>query len=112
MRHAISATQAGARERAWTMSTRSAMMSRARRRALSSIATGFLEAAGKGIISPPAACNSLVSRPPSDATSARPPAVTSAAATSIVVRSAPPASMRGTICRIVRPVSGDRPPPP
>ncbi len=112
MRQAMSATQAGARERAWTISTCSAMMRRARRRALKSIESGFLAAAGNGVSTPPTACNSLVRRPPSDATSARAPAATSAAAISIVVRSAPPASMCGIICRTVRPESSARIPRP
>ena len=73
-RAAPSATQAGARERAWTSDTFSRWQMRASVRTLSSIENGFLVAAGKGIQMPPLACSSPTSRPPSVATSARAPA--------------------------------------
>ena len=79
---------------------------RASRRTLSAMASGFLLEAGNGTCRPPTACTSLASSPGSQATSARAPASTSAAATASVERSSPPAARGGTICRIVRPASG------
>ena len=70
-------------------------------RALASMRSGFLVAAGNGIISPPAAVTSGASRPGSASTSARPPARTTAAAISTADRSAPPVSRRGMICSMV-----------
>ena len=85
-------------------------ITRASFRTLSSIASGFFGRGGKRQLqrrrSP--ALRWRV-RPPSEATSARAPARTSAFATSSVVRSSPPASSRGTICKIVRPASGRSP---
>ena len=48
LRQAASATQAAARDRAWTRPTCSDSRTRARRRALSAMASGFLLEAGKG----------------------------------------------------------------
>jgi hypothetical protein len=96
-RAAPSATQAGARERAWTMATRSSRQSLASRRTLSIIESGFLVAAGNEAQTPPLACNSPTRRPPSVATSARAPTFAKPAAMSTAVRSAPPASSSGMI---------------
>ena len=71
------------------------------------MASGFLVLAGNGTQIPPLACSSPTSRPPSVATSGRAPASASAAATSTVVRSAPPASSAGMICSTVTPASGE-----
>src|SRR5262245_1061874 len=67
---------------------------------------GFLLAAGKVSISPPAAMMRAASRPPLLTTRARPPALTIASVTSTVVASAPPASRLGTIWAIVGRASG------
>src|ERR1700722_19981527 len=55
------------------------------------------------IHSPPTASSSATIRPPSEATSGLKPSRASAAAISIVERSAPPALSVGTICRIAGP---------
>src|SRR5262245_37311294 len=67
---------------------------------------GFLLAAGKVSISPPAAMMRAASRPPVLTTKARPPALTIASVTSTVVTSAPPASKLGTIWAMVGRASG------
>ncbi len=103
---AASPTQAGARERAWISSTPSCRQSSVSLRMFSAMASGFLAAAGKGSQTPPLAWSSATSRPPSVATSARAPTSVSPPAMSTAVRSAPPASSSGMICRIVRPTRG------
>ena len=90
-RVAPSATQAGARDWAWTSAGRSARMRRRSTSTLRSMASGFLVSAWNGTQMPPRACNSLTSRPPVVATSARAPTSARALAMSIVTRSAPPA---------------------
>jgi hypothetical protein len=74
--------------------------------ALPLIAIGFLVASlSIRISSAPARVSSPSSRPPTLATSAVAPAARSASATSMAVRSAPPAERWGMTCRIVLPVS-------
>ena len=71
-------------------------ISLASRHALAMMVTGFLLATGSGTISPPAAVTSSAMRPPSVATKALAPALTSACAISTVANSLPPASSLGT----------------
>src|SRR3970040_1874176 len=64
--------------------------------------SGFLECTGSSTCSPPTRFTSCARAPPDDATSARPPAATTAWAISMVPRSTPPPAPRaGTTCRMV-----------
>jgi hypothetical protein len=107
-RAAIMALQAGARLRAWTRSTPSVSIIRRISLAFQSSLTGFLVAAAKGTNSPPAAEMRGANRPPSDNTSARPPARTMASAISTADSSAPPVSSSGMICSMVGRLSAKR----
>ena len=94
LRQAPSATQAEARERAWTRSTRSAARMRASRRTLNTMASGLLLEAGNGTCRAPIACASLAISPGSETMRARAPASISASATASVARWSPLAGVR------------------
>jgi hypothetical protein len=105
-RAAMSALQAGARERAWMSATPRARARDASRPAFAQICSGSFVCTGSRTSSPPARASSGSSRPPLLATRALWPARVSASAISMVVRSTPPASSVGATCRIVRMFAG------
>ena len=97
----------GARERAWTRATPSSRQSRRGGARSSSIASGFLVAGRER--HPDAALAPAARRRGGRPRSRRAPAPRprrAPAAMSTAVRSAPPASSSGMICRTVRPASG------
>ncbi len=101
-RQASQADQAGARERACTMSTSAARIRKASRAALRQMRAGFLDASFSVMCVPPARSTAGTRRPPALATRAEPPARTIACTISTVPRSTPPVSSAGRTCSTVR----------
>jgi hypothetical protein len=98
---ASQADQAGARERACTISTRSLRITCSSSPALRQMRQGSREASGSVTWSAPRRSRLGTCRPPALATMARPPASWIAWAISSVPRSTPPVSSAGSTCSTV-----------